>query len=146
MMTNGDTLIGDLLSHDMILLPFAIDPFGRFGPILEHFLFGSHDPPPISFPASKPNATRMYSKLFQYPSPKGILRLAEHNWNSSPTRQFYDHLYLGPTPSITTIQKLGLSITKAFALHVRYASRKFIDHPAHTLPPGVLILPTLVSS
>ena len=71
MMTNGDTLIGDLLRRDMILHPFAIDPLGRFGPILEHFLFGSHDPPPISFPASKPNVTRMYSKLFQYPSPKG---------------------------------------------------------------------------
>jgi hypothetical protein len=138
MMTNVGTLIGDLLNRDMILLPFVIDPLGRFGPILEHFLFGSHDPTPISFPASKPNATRMYSKLFQYPSPKGILRLAEHNWKSSPTRQFYDHSYLAPTPSITTMQKLGLSITKAFALHVRYASRKFIDHPAHTLPPGVL--------
>ena len=45
MMTNGNTLIGDLLSHDMILLPFAIDPLGQFGPILEHFLFGSHAPP-----------------------------------------------------------------------------------------------------
>jgi hypothetical protein len=91
-----------------------------------------------SFPPSRPNATVMYSKLFQYPSPKGILRLAEHNWSTSPTRRFYDNSYLAPTPSITTIQKLGLSITKAFALHIRYASRKFVDHPAHTLPPSVL--------
>ena len=80
----------------------------------------------------------MYSKHLHYPSPKGVLRLADHNWSTSHTHQFYDHSYLAPTPSITTIQKLGLSITKAFALHVRYASRKFIDHPAHTLPPGVL--------
>jgi hypothetical protein len=108
-------------------------------PTAEDFLFGSHTPPPILFPSSRPNATVMYSKLFRYPSPKGILRLAEHNWSTLPTRRFYDHSYLAPTPSITTIQqKLGLSITKAFALHIRYASRKFIDHPAHTLPPSVL--------
>ena len=130
-MTAGDAVIGNLLNRHMLLLPFTIDPLGRFGPILEHFLFGSHTPPPISFPSSKPNATIMYSKLFQYPSPKG------HNWSLSMPRCFYDHSYLAPTPSIMTIQKLGLTITKAFALHIRYASRKFIDHPAHTLPPSV---------
>ena len=32
--TTGDTVIGDLLDHNMILIPIAIDPFGRFGPIL----------------------------------------------------------------------------------------------------------------
>ena len=132
MVTTGDDLLGDLLTREMLLLPFAIDPLGRFGPLLEHFLFGSHNSPAISFPASRPNATKMYSRLLQYPSPKGILLLAEHNWRNSPTRRFYDNSYLAPTPSITTIQKLGLSITKAFALHIQYASRKFIDRPVHT--------------
>ena len=130
--TTGNDLLGDLLTREMLLLPFAIDPFGRFGPLLEHFLFGSHNSPAISFPASKPNATKMYSRLLQYPSPKGVLLLAEHNWRNSPTRRFYDNSYLAPTPSITTIQKLGLSVTKAFALHIQYASRKFIDRPVHT--------------
>jgi hypothetical protein len=69
---------------------------------------------------------------------RGVLRLADHNWSASPTRCFYDHSYLAPAPSISTIQKLRLCITKAFAHHVRYATQKFIDHPAHTLPPNVL--------
>jgi hypothetical protein len=32
--TTGDTVIGDLLDRNinMILIPVAIDPFGRFGP------------------------------------------------------------------------------------------------------------------
>ena len=50
MMTTGDTLIGNLLNRDMILLPFTIGPLGQFGPILEHFLFGSHPTPPYFFP------------------------------------------------------------------------------------------------
>ena len=133
-MSSGDTVISERVARQMILLPFAIDPHGRFGPLLDHFFFGSHRPPPLSFPTSKPNASLMYSKLLHYPSPKGILRLADHNWSTSPTRQFYDHSYLAPTPSISTIQKLGRCITKAFAHHVRYATHKFIDHPVHTPP------------
>jgi len=54
----------------------------------------------------------MYTKLLQYPSPKGILLLANHNWLLHSTRRFYGHSYLAPTPSITTEQSLGISLTK----------------------------------
>ena len=37
--TIGDTVIGNILDQNMILLPFAINPLGHFGPILQHFLF-----------------------------------------------------------------------------------------------------------
>ncbi len=85
--TQGDTLIKDLLHQNMLLILFATDPLGRFGPLLQHFLFGSHPAPLLWFPPSKQNATQMYSKLLQYPSPKGILLLANHNWlnNLKPT-------------------------------------------------------------
>jgi hypothetical protein len=136
--TSGNKVIGDLLARQMLLLPIAIDPLGQFGPLLDHFLFGSHRPPPILFPLSKPSAMLMYSKLLHYPSPKGVLCITDHNWLASPTRRFYNHSYLAPTPSISTIQKLGLCITKAFTHHARYATWKFIAHPAHTLPPNVL--------
>jgi len=83
----------------------------------------------------------MYNKLLQYPSPKGILLLANHNWSLYPTRRFYEHSYLAPTPSITTtVQSLRVSLIKAFANHVRYDSQKFI-HP----PLASNILPTLVT-
>jgi hypothetical protein len=127
--TRGDTLIGDLLHQNMLLIPFAIDPLGRFGLLLQNFLFGQHSAPQLRFPPSRPNATRMYNKLLQYPSPKGILLLANHNWSLYPTRRFYGHSYHAPTPSITTVQSLGVSLIKAFANHVRYASRKFIHPP-----------------
>ncbi len=40
--TRGDTLIGNLLDPNMLLIPFGIDPLGRFGPLLHNFLFGHH--------------------------------------------------------------------------------------------------------
>ena len=105
--THSDTVIGDLLNRNMLLIPFAIDPLGRFGPLLQNFLFGQHAAPQLQFPPSRPNATQMYTKLLQYSSPKGILLLANHNWSLHPTRRFYGHSYLAPTPSITTVQSLG---------------------------------------
>jgi hypothetical protein len=82
-----------------------------------------------------------YDTLLQYPSPKGILLLANHNWSLYPTRRFYGHSYLAPTPSITitTVQSNGVSLLNAFAHHVRYASRKFINPPlaSNTLPTSV---------
>ncbi len=79
--TCGDTLIGDLLHRNMLLIPFAMDPLGRFGPLLQNFIFGQHSAPQLRFPPSRPNATQMYNKLLQYPSPKGILLLANHGHN-----------------------------------------------------------------
>jgi hypothetical protein len=110
--SRGDTLIGDLLHQNMLLIPCAIDPLGRFGPLLQNFLFGQHSAPQLRFPPSRPNATQMYNKLLQYPSPQGILLLANHNWSLYPTRRFYRHSYLAPTPSITTVQSLGVSLIK----------------------------------
>jgi hypothetical protein len=123
----------------MLLIPFAIDPLGRFGPLLQNFLFGHHPAPLLWFPPSKPNATQMYTKLLQYPSPKGIILLENHNWSLHPTHLFFGHSYLAPTPSVTTVQSLGISLTKAFAYHVKYASRKFTTSPlvTHILPMSV---------
>jgi hypothetical protein len=64
-------VIGDILVKNMVLIPLAIDPFGRFGPLLQHFLFNIPPTTPITFTNAKPNATLMYSKIMQrspYPS------------------------------------------------------------------------------
>jgi hypothetical protein len=55
----GDSIIGDILHNNMTLIPFAIDPFGRLGPILRHFLFDTRPTVPLSFPPSQPHATEM---------------------------------------------------------------------------------------
>ena len=141
--TSCDRVIGDLLAHQMLLLLIAIDPLGRLGPLLDHFLFGSHMPPrfPSQSQNSKPNVTLMYSKLSNTQAQKESSALLTTTGPRCQHADFMiihtDSYYLTPMPSISTIQKLGLSITKAFVLHIRCASRKFIDHPAHTLPSRV---------
>jgi hypothetical protein len=126
----GDTTIGKLLRCNMVLIPLAIDPHGQFGPLLQNFLFDTEPATPISFTTNKPNATSIYSKITTFPSPKCILKLANHNWKISKTRAFYSHSYSAPTPTIYTLQQFGLTIIKALAIHIRYARRRFINHPA----------------
>jgi hypothetical protein len=111
--TTGDTVIGDLLDRNMILIPVAIDPFGQFGPILQTFLYDTQPTNPITFTPTKPNATSMYHQITHFPSPKGILKLTDHNWKLTQTRRFYGHSYSAPTPTINTLQEIGLTITKA---------------------------------
>ncbi len=83
--TTGDTFIGDLLDRNMILIPIAIDPFGRFGPILQTFLYDTQPTNPITFTPTKPNTTTMYHKITHFPSPKDTLKLADHNWKLTQT-------------------------------------------------------------
>ena len=118
-------------------LPFAIDPFGCFGPILRHFLFNTAPHQHITFHPSRPNATKMYRRIMTLPCPKGVLPLADHHWKHTRTREFFGHSYSSPTPSITTLQNIGLCISKAFATHIRNATRKFGDHPPPVPRPYV---------
>jgi hypothetical protein len=45
----------------------------------------------------------------------------------------YRHSFSAPTPTINTLQQIELTITKAFAIHIRYAQRRFLDHSVITL-------------
>jgi hypothetical protein len=53
---NGDQVIGDLFQQNMVLLPFAINPHGCWGPILDHFLLQSSGNLQYTFPTNRPNA------------------------------------------------------------------------------------------
>jgi hypothetical protein len=117
----GENVIQELLDTDRILLPFAINPFGRWGPITRTFLTGNDTTTIYNFPPNKPNAATMCRRATTPPCPLGILRTADANWKLNKQRLFYGNSYTAPTPSIHTIQQLGLGITKAFSLHIRNA-------------------------
>ena len=143
---DGDAIIGDLLGRNMTLIPFAIDPFGRIGPLARTFLFGTTPAHKLSFPASRPHAEEMHRRVTSFPSPVGILPHADRVWSTTQPRTFYGHSYTAPTPSLSTLQNLGLCICKSFASHIEYACQKFRDRPPvqnsrrpdpHTVPPLV---------
>ncbi len=125
----GDAVIGDLLRQNMILIPFAIDPHGRWGPILDNFLFSSKCSSNYTFPESRPNAKLMFCRATTQLCPLGILKTADHIWKKTKNRQFFGYSYTAPSPSIYTIQKLGLGITKAFTTHIRNATKACEQEP-----------------
>jgi hypothetical protein len=69
----------------------------------------------------------------------GTLKLADHNWKLTQTRRFYGHSYSAPTPTIHTLQQIGLTTTKAFAIHIRYARKRFLDHSTTNLTPNTIV-------
>ncbi len=70
----------------------------------------------------------MYKQASQPPCPLGILAAADLRWSqsASPTRQtFFGNLYTAPTPSLYSLQLLGLCISKAFSSLLCNATRTF---------------------
>ena len=135
---SGDSVLGEILQANAVMMPWAICPHGGFGPILKNFLF-HHDPFIHQvFDHSRPNATIMYSKATSHPTPVGILQTANAVWSRTADRRFFGHSYTAPTPIEHTLQQLGLGLTKAFALHHKLALRKQGARPSHVppAPPG----------
>jgi hypothetical protein len=126
----GEDVIGDLLHNNMILLPFALDPHGRLGPALHNFLFNTSAPPKYKFKENFPNASIMAFKATTPPCPLGILHTADSIWKQNQSRPFYGYSYTAPTPSIHTIQQLGLGITKGLMTILRHATN--ISKPTQT--------------
>ena len=119
----GEDIIQELLNKQMILLPMAIDPHGRWGPITNTFLNGNDHRTNYTFQQNRQHAAAMLRRATSSPSPIGILRTANANWNRNKLRTFYGHSYTAPTPSIYTIHQLGLGITKAYSVHIRNATK-----------------------
>ncbi len=120
----GYTKVYPNLEDNTILLPFAIDPQGCRGPILDHFFLQSSGNLPYTFPTNRPNAKVMFVRSTTAPSPISILCTADSIWKRTKSRPFFEHSYKTPTPSISLIQQLGLGITKAFATRIQNATRR----------------------
>ena len=127
--TTQYTITGESIIKE--LLPFAIDPHGRWGPITQSFLSTSKtaSKTPIRFPPTQPHALTMYSRATTHPTPTNILHTADEVWKLNKTRRFFGHSYTAPTPQIHTIQNLGLGITKAFSLHLRNSIKLSTNSP-----------------
>jgi hypothetical protein len=52
--TTGNTVIGDLLDCNMVIIPLAIDPSGHFRPILQTYLFDTQPTTPITSTPTNP--------------------------------------------------------------------------------------------
>jgi hypothetical protein len=139
---SGDDVIGNLLHNQMILTPIAIDAHGRVGPMTCQKFYGTPPPP------NRPNAKAMYDLATTLPAPIGIFIEADQRWkqlqadNPKHNQKFYGLSHYAPTPSITTIQQLGLGITHAFSTLIINSFKKLVhsqtspafDHYGFLLP------------
>jgi hypothetical protein len=133
----------------MVLIPFPIDPWARFGPTLQAFLTTTHHPRQKAWHTTHtntkyhcPNANLMYKQASQLPCPLGILTSADLCWSqcASPTcKIFFGNSYTSPPPSLCTLQLIGLSISKAFSSLLCNATRMFQLPP--TAPAFDLFIP-----
>ncbi|EJK64403.1 hypothetical protein THAOC_14862, partial [Thalassiosira oceanica] len=137
--SEGDAIIGELLSEGHVLIPFAVDGYGGLGPMARRFLFGDRPRRALTFRQDRPNATRMYARASAPPAPHAVVTLASIRWKQNQTRAFYGHSYTAPTPHEHLLQQLGLCFTKAFAIHIRNskASLKSNDEAERDLSNGL---------
>ena len=127
---DGEQVIGELMERGMVLIPFAVDPHGRWGPMMHNFLFRHVPRAPIRFGRDKPRAAAMHDRATSWSCPAGIAADAKHRWRSGAAdKPFYGHSHTAPTPREYTLQQLGLVIVKAMAVHLRNAKRKLGPHP-----------------
>ncbi len=153
---HGDEVIGELYRRNMVLIPFTIDPWARFGPMLQAFLTTTHHPRQKPWRTThtnskyhRPNANLVYERASQPPCPLGILTSADIRWTQSvsPTRRtFFGNSYTAPTPSLHTLQLVGLSISKAYSSLLCNATRTFQRRSA-TIPmlfDCCLLVPMLI--
>ena len=75
----------------------------------------------------------MYHKATTFPCPSNIVHTATTHWrHTKPKRQiFYGHSYTAPTPREWLLQKLGLEISNALAIHLRDAELGSLVKPTH---------------
>ena len=96
----------------------------------ENFLFHHEPRAPIKFGRDKVNAARMYARATTWPCPLGIATTAKRRWREARAdKPFYGWSHMTPTPREYVLQQLGLVITKAHAVHLRNAERRFGPHP-----------------
>ena len=112
----------------MILTPVAINAHGRIGPMFRQQLYGTPPPdipPRKQFKPNRPNAKAMYDRATTLPAPIGAFSSKQtrdgnsyNQTSDSPhhSQKFYGLSHYAPTPSITTIQQLGLRILTPSAL------------------------------
>ncbi len=116
---SGESVIKDILDANTILLPFAINPHGRWGPITQFFLNTPMTPSnALHLPTTRPHANTMYHWATTFPAPSNILHSANKYWKCNKAWRYYGHLHSALTLEIHTLHNLGLGIVKAFSIHM----------------------------
>jgi hypothetical protein len=112
----GDQIIGEIIDNKMALIPIAISPYGRFGPIFNRFLYGSDIIPLPTL--KKPNAERASKLSVSDKIPRGVLSRATQLWSEEHKDEFYGGSWRAQDPWTDVNQQLGLLACQANGKHI----------------------------
>ena len=133
---SGEDIIQYVYDSGKVLIPLAVSPDGDIGPMYKWFLFGTPMSDPYTFPNTRTQANKMYTRAMSHPSPHNIIGLATANWKKSKrpsSSPFYGHSYTAPTPKEWYLQEIGRVISDAIALHIRDVKLGHITSPSSPL-------------
>lgn len=89
-------LIRVSVSQNMILLPIAIDPHWKWGPMTENFLRLSSTSLQYKFQWDRPHASTMFIKATTLPCPIGIIKSADAIWKTTKQHPFFRYSHTSP--------------------------------------------------
>jgi hypothetical protein len=125
----------------MVLIPFTIDSWARFGPMLQAFLITTHHPRQKSWRTAhanskyhRPNANLMYECAYQPPCPLRILISSDIRWtqSASPTRRtFFGNSYCTHTSILYNSPDLAYLRHTAHYCVMLLVRSNFIPQPPH---------------
>ena len=65
--TRGERVMEELVTKNVVLIPFAIDPLGRLGPLARQFLYGDRPNSPLTFPNTHTHTLRQCTQERAHP-------------------------------------------------------------------------------
>ena len=76
----GKDVIQSLVDKNIALIPAAIDPHGKWGPMFDSLLTGYRAITPHIFNQENQAAATMHERATSHPCPTGIIQQATKNW------------------------------------------------------------------
>ena len=90
----------------------------------------SADPPVSAADLINESGTSRHDEFTTSPCPSGIITQAAIKWKKEGTADFYGGSHTAPTPKEYTMQQLGLTLTRAYGMHLRKATQHMGTKPA----------------
>lgn len=121
----------DLISEQILLLPFTVDHLGGIGTLAYRLLFGTDEnkaPTPTTTPPPNRNSLLLYNMAYGKHAPTDLLRRADENWTNLHPYTRFGASYHTTLPSHWAQQFLGLNLTNLLSNHIHRALQKIQTH------------------
>ena len=126
--TAAHTIAQEMISNQLVYVPFTVDPFGDIGPAAHTLLHGPNPSSPYAYPSptqAGQHTQRMWNQLQH--APQALLPKANKALSPPASTPSF-------APSRWAIQTLALNLSTGLATHIATAIRA-CESPSATTPP-----------